>query len=60
MTPENGRQRYRVIENPDNIPALIQAMTELVDPDLRHACERATRGLDEKLSMARHADRLEA
>jgi len=50
----------RVIDSPDNIDALIDAMDTLCDPEERAACAAATHDLHARISMDAHVDRLEA
>jgi glycosyltransferase involved in cell wall biosynthesis len=59
IVTEDGICRGRVVEDPGDIVALAQAMTELSDPVVRHACSEATAGLAQQLSMTKHVDRLE-
>ncbi len=50
----------RVIADPGDAEALAQAMVELADPAERAHCRAATAGMAQRLTMARHVDRLEA
>lgn len=59
--PRRTRPRAgRVIESPDDIDDLTQAVTDLCDADERARCAEATRQLDPRLNMDRHVEALEA
>ncbi|MCC6579123.1 MAG: glycosyltransferase family 4 protein [Phycisphaeraceae bacterium] len=51
--------RGRVIERPDHINALADAMIALMNPEERQRCRDACAGLADQLSMKRHVDQLE-
>jgi UDP-glucose:(heptosyl)LPS alpha-1,3-glucosyltransferase len=57
---EDGRWCGRVIDDPGDVPALAQAMAELMDPQERCRCRQAIAGLEPRLSIRRHVDQLEA
>lgn len=57
---EDGLSRGRLIDEPDDIRALADAMVELADPRERQRCQAATAGLADTLSMRRHVEQLEA
>lgn len=50
----------RVIDRPDNVPALALAMLQLCEDDERERCSAATIGLDTQITMKRHVDDMEA
>lgn len=50
----------RVVDSPDNIPALTHAILQLCEDDERERCAAATIGLDIQITMKRHVDELEA
>lgn len=54
-----SRQAGRVIDSPDNAAALSAAMIALCDAEERAKCSAAAAGLDQRLSMDVHVDRLE-
>ncbi len=54
-----GKLRGRVIDQPDDIPALSQAMAQLIDPKERQRCANDCNALDRGLSMIHHIDRVE-
>ncbi|MAE61443.1 MAG: hypothetical protein CMJ49_08825 [Planctomycetaceae bacterium] len=56
---ESPNRAGRVINTPDNIDDLAQAMIDLCDPDQRARCTQATHQLDPALTMDRHVDLLE-
>ncbi len=51
--------RGRVLDDPADVPGLVAAMTELLEPDEHARCAAATAGLAQRLTMTRHVDRLE-
>ena len=57
---EDGRWCGRVIDDPGDVPALAQAMAELMDPQELCRCRQAITGLEPQLSIRRHVDQLEA
>lgn len=60
ITSDDGKRRGRVIDEPSDIPALVDAMAQLTDVDERKACSDAAQGLAQSLSMKVHVDRLES
>ena len=56
---EGHSPRGRVIDNPADVPALVQAMVDLADPAERRRCTAAMNGLADSLSIGRHVVQLE-
>lgn len=50
----------RVVESPEDVPAMTRAILQLCDEEERERCAAATIGLDMQISMKRHVDELEA
>ena len=55
----HGQRAGRVIDSPANESALTEAMRELCDDTERRACSMACIGIERRVSMDVHVDRLE-